>query len=108
MEMRIIFGLGAVAAIVEGLFPGAVPANLLPLILVVLGLVYGVRCLEAEDSVMYVAVSVGLAMAANGDVLDSIHYIGMHLDNIADQLVKLYLGGVVAIVATRVYTRIKG
>ena len=108
MEMRIIFGLGAIAAIIEGLAPGVVPANLLPLILVVLGLVYGFMCMDAEDSVMYVAVTVGLAMAAQMDVLSSIHYIGSYLDAIVDQLVNLYLGGVVAIVATRVFTRIKG
>lgn len=108
MEMRIIFGLGAIAAIIEGLAPGVVPANLLPLILVVLGLVYGFMCMDAEDSVMYVAVAVGLAMVSQMDVLSSIHYIGGYLDAIVDQLVNLYLGGVVAIVATRVFTRIKG
>ena len=108
MEMRIIFGLGAIAAIIEGLAPGVVPQNLLPLILVILGLVYGFMCLDAEDSVMYVAVTIGLATAAGMDVLDSIHIVGAHLDNIVDQLVKLYLGGVLAIVATRIFTRIKG
>ena len=40
MEMRIIFGLGALAAIVEGLAPGVVPMGLLALVLVVVGLTF--------------------------------------------------------------------
>ena len=108
MEMRIIFGLGALAAIVEGLAPGVVPMGLLPLVLVVLGLAYGFMTLDAEDSTMFVAVAVGLHFASDANVLSHIHFIGNYLDAIIDQLKLLYLSTVVAIVATRVYTRVKG
>ncbi len=108
MENRIIFGLGALAAIVEGLAGGMVPMGLLPLLLVVLGLAYGFMSLDAEDSTMFVAVAIGLGAATQADVLSNIHVIGTYLDAITDQLVLLYYGGVVAIVATRVYTRVKG
>ena len=108
MEMRIIFGLGAIAAIIEGLAPGVVPMGLLPLALVILGLAYGFMSLDAEDATMFVAAAIGLGMATQADVLGAIPFIGSHLDSITDELVKLYYGAVVAIIAMRVYTRIKG
>ncbi len=108
MEMRIIFGLGALAAIIEGLAPGTVPMALLPLVLVVLGLAYGFMTLDAEDSTMFVVVAIGLHVAADANVLSHIQFIGNHLDAIIDQLQLLYLSSIVAIVVTRVYTRIKG
>ena len=108
MEMRIIFGLGALAAIVEGLMPGMVPMGLLPLALVILGLVYGFMSLDAEDATMFVAAAIGLGMATQANVLSHIPAIGGYLDSITDQLVNLYYGAVIAIIATRVYTRIKG
>lgn len=108
MENRIIFGLGAIAAIIEGLMPGMVPMGLLPLVLVILGLVYAFMSLDAEESAMYVAVAIGLGLATQANVLSNIHVIGVYLDAITDQLVLLYYGGVIGIVATRVYTRIKG
>ncbi len=108
MEMRIIFGLGALAAIIEGLAPGMVPMGLLPLALVVLGLAYGFMTLDAEDSTMFVAVAIGLHFAADANVLSHIQFIGIYLDAIIDQLKLLYLSSIVAIVATRVYTRVKG
>ena len=88
--------------------PGMVPMGLLPLLLVILGLAYAVMSLDAEDSTMFVAVAIGLGAAAGADVLSNIHVVGDYLDAIADQLVLMYYGGIVAIVATRVYTRIKG
>lgn len=108
MEMRIIFGLGALAAIIEGLAPGVVPMGLLPLVLAVLGLAYGFMTLDAEDSTMFVGVAIGLGIASQADVLSNIHFIGSYLDAIMDQLSVLYLSSVMAIVATRVYTRVKG
>lgn len=108
MEMRIIFGLGALAAIIEGLAPGVVPMGLLPLVLVVLGLAYGFMTLDAEDSTMFVAVAIGVGVASQADVLTHIQFVGNYLDAIMDQLSLLYLSSIMAIVATRVYTRIKG
>lgn len=108
MEVRIIFGLGSIAAIIEGLAPGAVPMGLLPLVLVILGMAYGFMSLNAEESTMFLSAAIGLGLATQADVLTHIPFVGDYLDGITDELAKLYFGAVVAIITKRVYTRIKG
>ena len=108
MENRIIFGLIAIAAIVQGLAAGSVPMNLLPLALVVLGLVYGVRGVDAEDPAGVLSVVIATALAAKADVLSNIQVIGVHLDGILDQLAVAYLAIAVAVVCVRVVNRVKG
>lgn len=108
MELRIIFGLGVIAAIIEGLMPGMVPQGLLPLALVVLGLVYGARSIDAENPTVVLVVAASVGMASGADVLGHIHVIGAYLDAIVDQYVLLLYGAVIAVMATRAYNRIKG
>lgn len=108
MENRIIFGLIAIAAIVEGLAAGSVPMNLLPLALVVLGLVYGVRGVDAEDPAGVLTVVIATAVAADANVLSNIQMIGGHLDSILDQLAVAYLAVAAAVVSVRVVNRVKG
>ncbi|MCY4426668.1 MAG: hypothetical protein OXC05_06520 [Halieaceae bacterium] len=108
MENRIIFGLIAIAAIVEGLAAGSVPMNLLPLGLVVLGLVYGVRGVDAEDPAGVLSVVIATAVAADANVLSNIQVIGGHLDSILDQLAVAYLAIAAAVVSVRVINRVKG
>ena len=108
MENRIIFGLIAIAAIVEGLAAGSVPMNLLPLALVVLGLVYGVRGVDAEDPAGVLSVVIATAVAADANVLSNIQVIGGHLDSILDQLAVAYLAIAAAVVSVRVINRVKG
>ena len=106
MAARIIVGLAAIAAIVQGLWPDLVPENILPLAIVVLGLVYGVMCLDAEDATAYLALAVAVWGASATDVLGHIHLIGAPLDAIVDQISMGLFGGVVAVLAIRTWNRI--
>ena len=115
---RIIVGLVLLCAIVEGLAPGAVPSNLLPLALVVLGLVYGWTVIDAEDPVAFLAVTIAVAVAAgmpeggaggdNNGVMQIIPEIGAHLDGIVDQVSTALNAAVVSILVARCMNRLKG
>lgn len=106
MATRIIVGLTVIAAVVQGLWPGLVPENILPLAIVVLGLVYGVMCLDAEDATAYLAVAIAVGAAAATDVLGNIHFIGGYLDAILDQISVALFGGVVSVLAIRTWNRV--
>ena len=106
MAPRIIVGLTVIAAIVQGVWPGLVPANILPLVIVVLGLVYGVMCLDAEDATAYLAVAIAVGGAAATDVLGNIHVIGGFLDAILDQVSVALFGGVVSVLAIWTWNRV--
>ena len=107
MATRVIVGLVALASIIEGLAPGLVPQNLLPLALVVLGLVYGAMVIDAEDATGFLAVVIAVGAAAGADVLDHIHVIGAYLDNILDQQAVALYGAVGSILVVRVWNRLK-
>ena len=106
---RIIVGLITLAALVEGLAPGAVPSNLLPIAIVILGLVYGWTAVDAEDPVVYlaVAIAVGAATMSSG-VLDAIPMVGGYLDAIVDQVSNGLNAGVISILVARTVNRLKG
>ena len=106
MAARIIVGLAVIAAIVQGLWPDLVPEAILPLVMVVLGLVYGVMCLDAEDATGYLALAIAVGAAGGADVLGHIHVIGGYLDAIVDQISVALFGGVVAVLAIRTWNRI--
>ena len=106
MAARIIVGLAVIAAIVQGLWPDLVPENILPLVIVVLGLVYGVMCLDAEDATGYLALAIAVGGASATDVLGHIPMIGTHLDAILDQISVALFAGVVAVLAIRTWNRI--
>lgn len=113
---RIVFGLILLAAIVEGLAPGAVPADLLPLALVVLGLVFGWTAIDADDPAVYLLITLAVAAAAtmpdsaggDGDgVLGLIPAVGGHLDAILDQAATALLAGALSIFAQRAMGHLK-
>ena len=104
---RILVGLISLAAVVEGLAPGAVPQNLLPLALVVLGLVYGAMVVDAEDATGFLAITIAVGAAAGADALSNIHVIGMYLDGILDQMSTALYGAVASILAVRAWNRVK-
>ena len=106
MPTKIIIAASVIIAIVEGLAPGVVPMAILPLALVVLGLVYGVMCVDAEEPVAYLAVAIALAAAGGADVLGHVHVIGMYLDAIVDQIAVVLLSGAVTIMVMRAWTRL--
>ena len=112
---RIVLGLILLAAIVEGLAPGAVPANLLPLALVVLGLVFGWTAIDADDPNVYLLITLAVAAAATmpdaggeDGVLRLIPAVGGHLDAILDQALNALLGGALSLFAQRVIGHLKG
>ena len=108
---RIVVGLILLAAIIEGLAPGAVPSALLPLALVILGLVYGWTAVDAEDPTTYLVVAVAAGIAAgapDGGVLNLIPAVGGYLDGIVDQVITALYAGVVSILVARTVNRLKG
>ena len=106
---RIVVGLITLAAIIEGLAPGAVPSDLLPLAIVVLGLVYGWTAVDAEDPVAFLAVTIAVGLAAeSAEVLQVIPAVGGYLDAIVDQVSMALYAGVISILVARTVNRLKG
>ena len=106
---RIIVGLITLAALVEGLAPGAVPSDMLPLAIVILGLVYGWTAVDAEDPVAYLAVAIAVGAATMSDgVLNAIPMLGGYLDAIVDQVSNALNAGVISILVARTVNRLKG
>lgn len=106
---RIVVGLILLAAIIEGLAPGAVPSDLLPLAIVVLGLIYGWTAVDAEDPVAFLAVTIAVGLAAEkAEVLQVIPAVGGYLDSIVDQVSMALYAGVISILVARTVNRLKG
>ena len=76
MASRIIVGLVILLAIVQGLLPDAIPGGLVPLALVILGLLYAIVAVDAEDATAYLVVALAVGAAAGSDVLSHIQGIG--------------------------------
>ncbi len=108
MAIRIIVGLVWLLAIVQALAADAVPAGIVPLVLVVLGLVYGGMALDAEDATAYLVLALAVGAAASTDVLSNIQQVGGHLDAIVDGVSTSLYAGVVTVLAKRALNRVKG
>ncbi len=108
MATRIIIALIILAALVQGLAPDAVGGGILPLLLVILGLVYGWMAVDAEDATAYLVVTLAVGGATSMDVLSSIPAIGESLDAIFDQVAMALFAGVITILCQRTLTRLKG
>ena len=107
MAIRIIVGLAGLLAIVQGLAANAVPAGIVPLALVVLGLVYGLA-IDAEDATAYLVLTLAVGATAGADVLNHIPVIGGPLDAIVDQVSTFLYAGVVTVLAKRALNLVKG
>lgn len=106
MLNKIVIAASVIIAIVEGLAPGVVPMAILPLLLVLLGLVYGAIGVDAEDPVAYLAVAIAIGAAGGADVLGHIHAVGSYLDAIVDQVAVVLLSGGVTIMVMRAWNRL--
>ena len=106
MATKVLLVLALIAAIVEGLMPGMIPMNLLPLALVVLGLIYAGMRIDPEDATSYLVLVIALGAASAADVLDHIHVIGGFLDNILDQIAVFAYAMVVTVVVLRIWNRL--
>ena len=108
MALRIIVALIVLVAIVQGLAADLVPGGILPLALVVLGLLYAIVAIDAEDATAYLVVAIAVGAAAGADVLSNIPGIGESLDAIVDPIATALYAGVIAILVERGVNRIKG
>ena len=63
MAVRVIVGLTLLAAIVLGVVPDVGMMAMLPLLLVVLGLAYGVMAVDAENATNYLVLVVAVGAA---------------------------------------------
>ena len=108
MLTRIIVGLAAVVSIVHGLAPDVVPENILPLVLVILGLIYGAMNVDAEDATNFLVVTLAVGGASAANALDSIHMIGGYLDSILDAQAIALWSAVASILVMRIYNRTFG
>ena len=110
MALRIIVGLMALAAIIQGLAGDPIAGGILTLALVVLGLVYGAIAIDAEDATAYLAVTIAVGAAASANVLDQdlLDMLGDRLDAIVDQVSIALYAGVITILIRRTINRLKG
>ena len=115
MLTRIIIGLIALAAVIEGVAPGAVPMGLLPLALAILGLVYGVMCIDAESDATtgFLVLTIAVGGAGMTDALTNIQFgemamIGAALDGIMDSIGIALWSSVASIIAIRTWNRLMG
>lgn len=107
MASRTIIVLAVILAIVQGLAPDAIPGGLVPLALVILGLLYAIVAIDAEDATAYLVVAIAVGAAAGADVLSNIPAIGESLDAIVDPIATALYAGVIAILVERGVNRIK-
>ena len=108
MAGRTIVILVAILAIVQGLLPDAIPGGLVPLALVILGLLYAIVAIDAEDATAYLVVAIAVGAAAGADVLGNIPAVGESLDAIVDPISTALYASVIAILVARGINRIKG
>ena len=104
MATRLTYSLGLLAAIIEGLAPGAVPGGLLPLVIVLLGIAYAVINIDANSPQAFLTTALVIFVAGDANVLTSIHVIGAYLDAIVDQVTIMYLAGGVGILGVRAWS----
>ena len=106
MATRVLIGLITLAAIVEGLAAGAI-GGYLPLVLVILGLVYGAMAVDAEDATAYLVVTLAVGGAAGTGVLSNIPAVGDALNGILGGVSVALFSGAVTILCKRAINRVK-
>ena len=108
MASRIIVSLIAALAIIQGLTPDAIPAGLVSLALVILGLAYAVVAVSADDETTYLIVAIAVGAAAGADALSGIPQLGAHLDAIVDPISTALYAGVITILVQRIINHFTG
>ncbi len=104
---RIITALTVLVAIIEGV-GNLETGGILALALVVLGIVYAVTEIDAEDATGPLAVVIASGAAVNAEVLNNIPAIGMHLNAILGEVVVALYAGAATILVVRIINRLKG
>lgn len=107
MLRKLLIVAMVVLAAVHGLAPDMIASGVVPLLLVLSGLAYGVVATDAENPTTYLVVVLAIGAAAGADVLSHIQGIGGHLDAIFDAAVVALYSSAVTIVVLRTYNRLK-
>ena len=107
MLRRVLVVVMVVLAVVHGLGPDMIGGDVVPLLLVLAGLAYGVLATDAENPTVYLVVVLAVGAAAGADVLSSIHTVGSHLDSILDAATYPLYASVATILCIRTYNRVK-
>ena len=108
MASRIIVSLIAALAVIQGLTPDAIPAGLVSLALVILGLAYAVVAVSSDDETSYLVVALAVGAAAGADALSGIPQLGAHLDAIVEPISTALYAGVIAILVKAIINHFKG
>ena len=108
MATRVIVGLIALLAIVQGLAGAMMPAGIMMLVIVLLGIIYGFMGVDAENATDFLVVTIAVGAAAGADVLSNIPQIGMYLDAMLDPASSALYASVVSILIVRTVNRLKG
>lgn len=106
MAQRALVGVGALIGLLMGFAPGMIP--MASLLMVVIGIVYAVMTVDAEDATTYLVVAIAVGGMTGADVLSNIPAVGMQLDMAFDALATALWAGVATVAATRIFNRIKG
>ena len=104
---RIITALTVLVAIIEGV-GNLDTGGILGLVLVVLGIVYAITEIDAEDATGPLVVVVASGAAVNAEVLNMIPAIGGHLNAILGQIVVALYAGAATVLVQRIINRLKG
>lgn len=107
MLRRVLVAAMVVLAVVHGLRPEMIGGGVVPLLLVLAGLAYGVVATDAENPTIYLVVVLAVGATAGADVLSSIHEVGSYLDSILDAATYPLYASVATILCIRTYNRVK-
>lgn len=105
MGKKIVVGLGVLCAVVEGVAPGVVPGDALPIALVLLGLVWGYMGVDASDPTMHCALVVAVGLTGQYDALTHLPAVGTYLDGIIESLAIALYSSVATLAAVRIIAR---
>jgi len=108
MLNKILVGLTLILSIIQGLAGDMIGGGaLLLIVLVIIGIVYGISAVDAEDATDYLVVTIAVGAVAGADVLSHIPLIGAHLDAILDPASVALYASVASILGARTVNRLK-
>ena len=107
MLRRVLVVVMVLLVLVHGLGPDMIGGGVVPLLLVLCGLAYGVLATDAENPTVYLVVVLAVGAAASADVLSNIHEVGEYLDSILDAVTLPLFASVATILCIRTYNRVK-
>ncbi len=106
MANRVLVGVVALLALLEGFVPGVVP--MAGLIIVLAGVVYGALAVDAEDATAYLVVALAASGVAGSGALNAIPAVGEGLTGLVGGLSMALWGGAATVVVMRTVNRLKG